>query len=80
MLITLSQIKNTSLDFVMTFKINIFGDMSHVNYVNAIMLEINGMTDSIYESLMDEENLELQDNIQNLIKILKDLQKSHESL
>tara|TARA_B100001094_G_scaffold333118_1_gene408733 strand:+ start:3673 stop:3867 length:195 start_codon:yes stop_codon:yes gene_type:complete len=64
----------------MTFKINIFGDMSHVNYVNAIMLEINGMTDSIYESLMDEENLELQDNIQNLIKILKDLQKSHESL
>jgi len=80
MLITLSQIKNTYLDFVMTFKINIFGDMSHVNYVNAIMLEINGMTDSIYESLMDEENLELQDNIQNLIKILKDLQKSHESL
>ena len=56
MLITLSQIKNTYLDFVMTFKINIFGDMSHVNYVNAIMLEINGMTDSIYESLMDEEN------------------------
>lgn len=64
----------------MTFKINIFGDMSHVNYVNAIMLEINGMTDSIYEALIDEENLELQDNIQNLIKILKDLQKSHEIL
>ena len=80
MLITLSQIKNTSLDFVLTFKINIFGNMSHVNYVNAIMLEINGMTDSIYESLIDEDNSELEDNIQNLIKILKDLQKSHESI
>ena len=80
MLITLYQIKNTSLDFVMRFKINIFGDMSHVNYVNAIMLEINGMTASIYEALIDEDNLELQDNIQNLIKILKDLQKSHEIL
>lgn len=54
--------------------------MSHVNYVNTIMFEINGMTDSIYESLIDEENLELKDNIQNLIKILKDIQKSHENL
>ena len=54
--------------------------MSHVNYVNAIMSEVNGMTDSIYESLIDEENLELKDNIQNLIKILKDIQKSHENL
>ena len=54
--------------------------MSHVNYVNAVMSEINSMTDSIYEALMDEDNSELKDNIQNLIKILKDIQKSHDSL
>jgi len=59
---------------------NIFAIMSHVNYVNAVMSEINNMTDSIYEALMDEDNSELKDNIQNLIKILKDIQKSHESL
>ena len=54
--------------------------MSHVNYVNAIMSEVNGMTDSIYESLMDKEHLELKEDIQNLIKILRDIKKSHESL
>ena len=59
---------------------NIFAIMSHVNYVNPVMSEINNMTDSIYEALMDEDNSELKDNIQNLIKILKDIQKSHESL
>tara|TARA_R100001510_G_scaffold28880_1_gene25538 strand:+ start:1005 stop:1121 length:117 start_codon:yes stop_codon:yes gene_type:complete len=38
------------------------------------------MTDSIYEALIDGENSDLQDNIQTLIKILKDLQKSHDDL
>ena len=80
MLITLYQIKNIYLPFVITFKIDIFSGMSHVNYVNAIMSEINCMTDSIYEALIDGENSDLQDNIQTLIKILKDLQKSHDDL
>lgn len=53
--------------------------MSDVNYVNAVMNEINGMTDSIYESLIDNENKELSINIQSLIKLLKDLHKSHDS-
>jgi len=72
--------RNTCQGFATKYKIHIFTIMSHVNYVNAVMSEINSMTDSIYEALMDEDNSELKDNIQNLIKILKDIQKSHESL
>ena len=72
--------RNTCQDFATRYKIHIFTIMSHVNYVNAVMSEINCMTDSIYEALIDGENSDLQDNIQTLIKILKDLQKSHDDL
>jgi len=42
------------------------------------MSEINDLTDSIYEALIDENTDELKSNILNLIKVLKDLQKTHE--
>ena len=51
--------------------------MQNVNYVNSIMLEINELTDSIYEQLMDEDYDTLIPTIQNLILVLKDLHKSH---
>jgi len=51
--------------------------MNHINYVNSVMHEINEMTDSIYESLVDEDSHELKESIYRLIKILKDIDKSH---
>lgn len=53
--------------------------MSIVNYVNSTMSEINELTDNIYEALIDENDDELKSNILNLIKVLKDLQKTHEN-
>jgi hypothetical protein len=41
------------------------------------MLEINELTDSIYEHLMDEDYDTLIPTIQNLIMVLRDLHKSH---
>jgi hypothetical protein len=52
--------------------------MSSINYVNLMMAEINDLTDCIYESLIDDDTQELKSNIQNLIRVLRDLQKSHE--
>jgi hypothetical protein len=51
--------------------------MQNVNYVNSVMLEINELTDSIYEQLMDEDYDTLIPTIQNLIMVLRDLHKSH---
>jgi hypothetical protein len=51
--------------------------MQNVNYVNSTMLEINELTDSIYEHLMDEDYDALIPTIQNLIMVLRDLHKSH---
>jgi hypothetical protein len=53
--------------------------MSNINYVNSIMHEVNELTDTIYESLVDNDTKELKGSIQRLIKILKDIDKSHES-
>ena len=53
--------------------------MSNINYVNSIMHEVNAMTDTIYESLVDNDTKELKGSIQRLIKMLKDIEKSHES-
>jgi len=77
MLITLSLIKSIYQDYVTTFKIDIFRAMNHINYVNSVMHEINEMTDNIYESLVDEDSGELKYNIHRMIKILKDIDKSH---
>jgi hypothetical protein len=51
--------------------------MQNVNYVNSTMLEINELTDSIYEQLMDEDYDALIPTIQNLIVVLRDLHKTH---
>jgi len=51
--------------------------MSNINYINAIMREINELTDSIYEDLTDEDYKSMNKNIQELIKLLKDLLKNH---
>ena len=78
-MITTSQTRNTSQAFVIANENSIFAGMSHVNYVNSIMREINEMTDDIYESLMDSDHEDLNKNIHRLIKILRDISKSHES-
>lgn len=54
--------------------------MENINYVNAIMAEINDLTDCIYESLVDSDYQEMKSNIQNLIRVLRDLDKSHENI
>lgn len=51
--------------------------MSNINYVNSIIHEVNDLTDTIYESLVDDDTKELKGSIQRLIKILKDIDKSH---
>ena len=43
------------------------------------MSDINDLTDTIYESLVDNDTNELNKTIDILIKILKDVKKSHES-
>ncbi len=40
-----------------------------------LMLNINELTDEIYESLMDEDNESLNLNIKELISVLRDTQK-----
>jgi hypothetical protein len=46
-----------------------------INYINMLMLNINELTDEIYESLMDEDNESLNLNIKELISVLRDTQK-----
>lgn len=52
--------------------------MENINYVNAVMTEINDLTDCIYESLVDEDYKEMKSSIQDLIRVLRDLDKTHE--
>ena len=54
--------------------------MESITYINSVMDEINSLTDDIYESLTDGDYVELKYNIQNLIKVLRDLQKTHETV
>jgi hypothetical protein len=53
--------------------------MSKLTYINVLMADINDLTDTIYESLVDNDTNELNKTIDILIKILKDVKKSHES-
>jgi Holliday junction resolvase RusA-like endonuclease len=53
--------------------------MEHINYINAVMREINDLTDCIYEDLTDADYISMKSNIDNLIKLLKDLLKTHET-
>ena len=47
-----------------------------IAFVNLVMSSINGLTDNIYEALMDRETDEVNSNIDELINVLKDLQVS----
>jgi Holliday junction resolvase RusA-like endonuclease len=52
--------------------------MEHINYINGVMREINDLTDCIYEDLTDADYKSMKSNVDNLIKVLKDLLKTHE--
>jgi mevalonate kinase len=54
--------------------------MENIEYINSVMAEINELTDCIYESLVDSDYEEMKLNIKNLIKVLKDLNHSHETI
>jgi hypothetical protein len=47
-----------------------------IAFVNLVMNSINGLTDNIYEALMDKETESVNYNIDELINVLKDLQVS----
>lgn len=44
------------------------------------MTEINDLTDCIYESLVDADYKEMKYSIQNLIRVLRDLERTHENI
>lgn len=48
----------------------------NVQYVNSIMGEINGLTDDLYESLIDNEKAESLITIEKLLTTLKDVRSS----
>jgi mevalonate kinase len=54
--------------------------MENIEYINSVMAEINELTDCIYESLVDSDYEEMKLNIKNLIKVLKALNQSHETI
>ena len=53
--------------------------MSKLTYINVLMADINDLTDTLYESLVDNDIDELNNTIDILIKILMVVKKSHES-
>jgi hypothetical protein len=50
----------------------------HMSYINSLMREINGLTDDIYEDLVDQDVQGLHDSANALIITLKDVIKSHD--
>lgn len=50
----------------------------HISYINSLMREINGLTDDIYEDLVDQDVQGLHDSANALIITLKDIIKSHD--
>ena len=50
----------------------------HISYINSLMREINGLTDDIYEDLVDQDIQGLHDSANALILTLKDVIKSHD--
>lgn len=53
-------------------------DYNSINFINYLMNKINSLTDNIYESLMDEDYISLQENIKELQLTLKETQKLSE--
>jgi len=50
--------------------------MNNIAHVNSVMKSINSYTDTIYESLMDGDNEELNKSIFLLTGLLKELQQT----
>jgi len=74
-------LKNIYLEFVIKNNFYTFAHrMENIEYINSVMSEINDLTDTIYEHLVDAEYKEMKSNIQILIKVLRDLDKSHENI
>jgi len=53
-------------------------DIRRLVYINSLMREINGLTDDIYEDLVDRDIEALHDSVGALIITLKDVLKSHD--
>ena len=53
-------------------------DYNSINFISHLMNKINSLTDDIYESLMDEDYISLQENIKELQSTLKETQKLSE--
>jgi len=52
-------------------------DNNLTNYVNHEMDQLHGLSNDLYESLMDQENEIVVSTIEEMIKLLKNIQKSH---
>ena len=50
-------------------------NQNSINFINHLMNRINGLTDDVYESLMDEDYDSLKITIKELQTILRDTQK-----
>lgn len=48
-------------------------DINKINYINIVMKDIGGYTDTIYESLMDEDSKSLKDAVCSLKELLDNL-------
>lgn len=46
-------------------------------YVNSIMVEVNALTDQLYEAFMDQEDENIQITSDELIALLNDIKMSH---
>jgi PHD/YefM family antitoxin component YafN of YafNO toxin-antitoxin module len=53
------------------------GDHNKIRYINLIMEEIHVEADSIYESLMDEDDERLHRSLQQLSSILTQIKANH---
>ena len=50
-----------------------------IDYINGIMTEVNSFSDELYESLTDEDNEKVVETCKNLIKVLHDIKRTHDS-
>jgi len=50
-------------------------NQNSINFINHLMNRINGLTDDVYESLMDEDYNSLKITIKELQTVLRDTQK-----
>jgi len=53
------------------------GDYNKIKYINLLMEEIHNMSDDIYESLMDENNVALKESIRQLSSLIKEIENKH---